>query len=81
MNNHDTLTNVFASILEIDESEINENLKYQSIPQWDSINHMFLISELENVFEIEIDSDDILEVKTFPDTKKVLSRYGVEFQS
>lgn len=81
MNNHDTLTQVFASILEIDASEINENLEYQGIPQWDSINHMFLISELENVFEIEIDSDDILEVKTFPDTKKVLTKYGVEFQS
>lgn len=68
MNNHDTLTQVFTSILEIDASEVTEDLKYQGIAEWDSINHMFLISELENVFEIEIDSDDILEVKTFPDT-------------
>lgn len=79
MSNTDTLVNVFVSILEIEANDINENLKYQSIPQWDSINHMFLISEIESVFDIEIDSDDILEIKSFSEAKDILMKYGVDF--
>jgi len=79
MNNNQTLTNVFVSILEIDETQINKDLKYQSVPQWDSINHMFLVGEIENVFGIEIDSDDIMEIKSFDFAKEVLAKYEVKF--
>ena len=79
MNNHETLVNVFHTILEIDKADINDDLEYQGISEWDSINHMFLISELENVFDIEIDSDDILEIKSFPNSKLILAKYGVQF--
>lgn len=81
MNNNKTLKTVFMTILEIEESDINADLKYQTTPQWDSINHMFLISEIETVFEIEINSEDILEIKSFADAQNVLSNYGVNFPS
>lgn len=80
MSNNKILESAFTTILEIEASQINDDLKYQSIPEWDSINHMFLIGEIENVFNIEIDSDDILEVKSYQDAKTVLERYGVEFE-
>ncbi|WP_179345070.1 acyl carrier protein [Winogradskyella ursingii] len=80
MSNNKILENAFTTILEIDASQINEELKYQSIPEWDSINHMFLIGEIEDVFNVEIDSDDILEVKSYNDAKNVLGRYGVDFE-
>ncbi|MBU2951992.1 acyl carrier protein [Tamlana agarivorans] len=79
MSNHKKLENAFVSILEIDATSINDDLKYQSIPEWDSINHMFLITELENVFDIEIDSEDIIEIKSFADAKTILTKYGVAF--
>ena len=79
MTNNEILKNAFVTILEIDASQINEDLKYQNISEWDSINHMFLIGEIESVFNIEIDSDDILEVKTFDDAKIVLAKYDVTF--
>lgn len=81
MSNNETLKTVFISILEIEANDITTDLKYQSIPQWDSINHMFLISEIENVFDIEINSEDILEIKSFEEAQKVLSKYGIDFQS
>jgi len=79
MDNNNQLKHVFSSILEIDASLINDDLKYQENPSWDSINHMFLISEIENVFDIEIDADDILEMKSFYHTKEVLSKYNLDF--
>ena len=77
--NIEKLTNAFCSALEIDSSMIDENLKYQSIPQWDSITHMFLIDEIESVFEIEINSDHILDLNSFENAKTVLSNYDMTF--
>ena len=77
--NTNKLLEVFTAVLEIDKDMVNDELKYQSIPQWDSINHMFLISEIETAFGVEIDPDDILEINSFPGTKQVLAKYGVKF--
>lgn len=79
MNKNQLLKNVFSETLGIEDNLINDELKYQSIPEWDSVNHMYLITELENSFELEIDSDDILEIKSFKEAKEVLKKYGVEF--
>ena len=79
MNNIEKLKNVFVTILEIDLSLVNDDLKYQSIAQWDSINQMFLISEIENVFEVEIDSDDVLEIDSFTHAKEILGKYEIKF--
>ena len=79
MNKNQLLKNVFSETLGIEDNLINDELKYQSIPEWDSVNHMYLVTELENSFELEIDSDDILEIKSFKEAKEVLKKYGVEF--
>ena len=79
MKKSELLKDVFKSILEIEDSQFNDNITYQSIPQWDSINHMFLISEIESVFDIEINPEDILELKSFEQAQKVLGKYGIKF--
>ncbi|MBJ7882702.1 acyl carrier protein [Gelidibacter salicanalis] len=79
MTNNDILLKAFVTILEIEASKIDDDLKYQSIAEWDSINHMFLINEIESVFNIEIDSEDILYFKSFKETKVALSKYNVTF--
>ena len=79
MNNLDRLNNVFVAILEIDSTEVNSDLKYDGNSSWDSINHMFLINELESEFNIEIDSDHILEMKSFENVKTLLGSYGITF--
>lgn len=79
MSNLNRLKNVFSTILEIEEEQVNEDLKYDGNSVWDSINHMFLITELENEFSVEIDPDDILEIKSFKQTQDVLGKYDIEF--
>ena len=54
------------------------NLKYQDIPEWDSIGHMTLISELENGFKISIDTDDIVDFSSFKKGQEILAKYKVK---
>ena len=37
---------IFIKSLSIDKKNFNEKLKYNDIPEWDSIGHMTLMSEL-----------------------------------
>ena len=55
-----------------------DKLKYQDIPEWDSIGHMTLISELENEFKISIDTDDIVDFSSFKKGQEILSKYKVK---
>jgi acyl carrier protein len=70
---------IFAEALSIDESKFNEKIKYNDIPEWDSIGHMTLISALEEKFSISIDTDDIVDFSSFEVGKKILAKYGIKF--
>ena len=48
----------FRESLSLDEKKLKENLKYNDIPEWDSIGHMTLMSSLEEAFKINIETDD-----------------------
>ena len=69
----------FTEALSIDQSKFDDKVKYNEIPEWDSIGHMTLISELEENFSISIDTDDIVDFSSFEAGKKILSKYGVKF--
>lgn len=54
-------------------------LAYQSVSAWDSVGHMGLITQLEEAFDIMIDTDDIITFSSFEKGKLILGKYGVTF--
>ena len=56
---------VFMNSLNIDEKKFDQKLKYNEIPEWDSIGHMTLITNLETAFKISIENDDVLDFSSF----------------
>jgi acyl carrier protein len=77
--NNKKLIEAFCNALEIDASIVKDDLQYQSIEQWDSISHMILIAEIEDVFDIEIDTDDVIDMSTVEKAKEILNKNGIEF--
>ena len=72
--------NCFAESLEIDLNVVNENLEYNSIPEWDSIGHMTLMSSLEEKFDISIETDDVIDFSSFKKGQEILiKKYAVNF--
>lgn len=80
MTNMEKYTEVFNRMFEISAEEAKK-LHYQDIAIWDSVGHMTLISELEEIFGIEMDADDIIDFESFEKGIEILSKakYGVEF--
>ena len=77
MSNLEKYNNIFIETLEVTEKDLNE-LKYQSVPAWDSIGHMTLMSVIEDSFDIMMDTDDIIDFSGYEKGKEILKKYGIE---
>ena len=80
MDNKEKYKSIFIESLAIDRSKFNENIKYNEIPEWDSIGHMTLMSGLEDGFNIAIETDDIVDFSSFKKGLEILERHKIEFE-
>lgn len=79
MNNTEKYKKTFIESLSIDSKNFKEDLKYNDIPEWDSIGHMTLISGLEETFGITIETDDIVDFSSYKKGLDILKKYKVDF--
>lgn len=77
--NETKLTQAFVTALAIPVEQVVPDLGYGQIKQWDSTAHMVLIAELETVFDVMLDTDDIIDMSSYAKARQILSRYGVVF--
>ena len=79
MNNLDKYKEAFVDGLSVEGNKVKDNLKYNDIPEWDSIGHMTLMSNLEEVFNITLETDDIVDFSSFKRGKEILNKYKIDF--
>ena len=79
MANEQKLRVIFTESLGIEEARITDELAYNSIPEWDSVAHMALVAEIEDQFDVMLDTDDVLDMSSFAKAKEILTKYEIEF--
>tara|TARA_B100001057_G_scaffold491044_1_gene580486 strand:+ start:3703 stop:3942 length:240 start_codon:yes stop_codon:yes gene_type:complete len=77
MQNKNKYKEVFIKSLSIKENDFSEELKYNEIPEWDSIGHMTLMSGLEDGFNISIETDDIVDFSSYKKGVEILKKYKI----
>ena len=77
MKNKNKYIEIFIKSFSIDKKKFNEKIKYNDIPEWDSIGHMTLMSDLEEAFDISIDTDDIIDFSSFKKGIQILKKYKI----
>ena len=77
MDNKKKYQKIFIQSLSIKESSFNEDIKYNEIPEWDSIGHMTLMSGLEEGFKIAMETDDIVDFSSYKKGIEILQKYKV----
>lgn len=70
---------IFMEVFEIKQSDLTDDLEYQSIPSWDSVGHMSLMAELEDGFDVMLEMDDIVDFGSYKTGIETMKKYGVEF--
>ena len=76
MSNKEKYINAFVEAFDIEENQV-EGLKYQDVPAWDSVGHMSLIDELETAFDIQMETDDIVDFNSYEKGIELLKKYDV----
>ena len=71
------LNNLIADSLSISQSEINEKNDLRDISTWDSMNHMLLISKLEESYEVLFTGDEIVEMTSLSSIRNLLIKKGI----
>lgn len=79
MDNKQKLSAVFLEALGLAADVDVEKLQYNDIPEWDSIAHMALIAQLDDTFDIMLDTEDIIQISSFDKAMEILKKYGVQF--
>ena len=78
MKNKQKYDQAFIESFSISESALDDNLIYNSIPEWDSVGHMGMIAELEDVFEIMMEMDDIIDFSSYKKGFEIIAKYGIK---
>tara|TARA_Y100000768_G_scaffold388461_1_gene384502 strand:- start:8210 stop:8449 length:240 start_codon:yes stop_codon:yes gene_type:complete len=78
VSNLEKYNKVFIETFDISDGSLSDDLEYNSIPAWDSVGHMSMIAELEDVFEITLEMDEIIDFSSLGKGKEILSKHGVD---
>ena len=78
MTNIEKYNNAFIESLNVDEKNLS-GLTYQSIAEWDSVGHINLIANIEETFEIMMETDDIVDLSSYIKGIEILKKYEIEF--
>ena len=76
MTNREKYDNAFIESLDVEKEQLM-GLQYQGVPTWDSVGHMGLISEIEDAFDIQFETDDIVDFNSYEKGIELLTKYDV----
>ena len=80
MSNKEKYRKLFIEALSLKKETVNDNLKYNDIPEWDSIGHMSLISAIEETFNISMETDDIIDFSSYKRGMEILgNKHNLKF--
>ncbi len=58
----DKIKEILATILEIDQSDINNNTNPDTVSSWDSLRHMKLVFSIEDEYDVQFSDDQIIQL-------------------
>ena len=70
------LYKIIADVFQVDVQKLNDNLGPDDIEKWDSLGQLALISTLENHYRMTFEIEEIFEILTIGDIKRILTKRG-----
>jgi acyl carrier protein len=68
----DKIIETLKSTLEL--QEVSYNISKENTPEWDSLKHLILVSNLESVFEVVIEPEDLIEMNSLDQIEFILTK-------
>ena len=74
----DRVAKVFQKVFHVDSAGFGPETTPESVPHWDSIGHMNLVTQLEAEFGRQFEVDDIMEMSSVGKIIEILGAKGIK---
>lgn len=79
MTNIEKYNGIFKKMFHVSDEEL-ESLAYKETAEWNSMAQIALVAEIEEKFNLDFDTDDIFQLKSYVIGKDMLTtKFDVEF--
>ena len=72
------LHSIISKVMDVPESEINDQSSPENIESWDSFHGLVLVDELENNFNIKFTIEEISDVQNVDDIKRHIKNHNID---
>jgi acyl carrier protein len=80
MTNLDKLKQAFIVSINLDPAVDWNQVAYGATRGWDSVAHMALISEIENSFDIMLDTEQVIGLSDFSKARGIAAAHGIDLE-
>jgi len=67
------IEDLISEAFDVKVGSLTDETVFYEMENWDSMNHMLLINNLETEFEKELTNEQIINIKTIGDVRKIFS--------
>ncbi|MBI3442688.1 MAG: acyl carrier protein [Candidatus Sungbacteria bacterium] len=71
-----TFNNIVAEVFKISDAEIHDGLSSKDIPEWDSMNYLLFVAELEKEFDLSFSMDEVMTTQCLGDIRGIIEARG-----
>jgi acyl carrier protein len=69
---HQKLLTIFADVFQIEIDLDAEDIGRDELQAWDSVNHLRLVAEIEELFSIILSDEEVTTIASLSDLKRLL---------
>jgi len=66
------LNEIFRDLFDLPDLQLNEAMSADDIDEWDSVNHVMLVVEIERQFKVKFHTAEVEEMKNVGDLVKLI---------
>ena len=72
------LYSIISKVMDVPESEINDQSSPENIESWDSFHGLVLVDELENNFNVKFTIEEVSDVQNVGDIKRHIKNHNID---
>ena len=74
---HREIVGIFVEVFQIEIMPDLKDLMRSEIDGWDSVNHLRLIAEIEEIFRISLSDEEVTRIASVRDVEMLLAERGI----
>ena len=80
LDNSQLYDSIFTGVFQISKDDLGGSFTFALVDAWDSLAHMALIGELEDAFDVLLETEEILNFGSYENGKRILKKHGILFE-